>query len=221
MELTLDLIHEHKPVSILDIINPAIFGTEIDDPSHTYIKSGICYEYYYAISKILQPKTIFEIGNRYGYSGISLMKGSPTATFKGWDLEAGTWGGALESSGTARRNFEKSGFQVVEWTIIDPLDNIQVFLYHQNSQAAVAENVPISDLIHIDGDHSYQGTYHDLEICKTRCKHLIIDDYSFNTPPDIVGPAVDDFIKNNEDIIEQVLHIPTFRKMVYIKFKNR
>lgn len=204
MELTLDLIEKVKPQSILGIIDPLVFGDELDSTNHAYIKSGICYEYYYAISKILKPKSIFEIGNRFGYSGIALLKGSPESEFYGWDLEKGTWGGAKSSREKALENFKISGFED------------KVFLKTVNSQEiAVA---PISNLIHIDGDHSYGGTYHDLEISKKSCRHLIIDDYDVDNGIDRVGAAVDEFIKNNEKIIKQVLHIPTYRGMIYIQF---
>ncbi len=64
-----------KPNSIFEKINPNFFF-ELNSFHDEYLKSGIYYEYYYAISKYYQPKSILEIGVRYGYSLGCLIKGS-------------------------------------------------------------------------------------------------------------------------------------------------
>ena len=64
------------PSSILDKVDSKFF-IEIEQEQHqSYIKSGNYYENYYALSSYYQPKSILEIGVRYGYSLGSIISAS-------------------------------------------------------------------------------------------------------------------------------------------------
>lgn len=64
------------PSSILDKVDSQFF-IEINQEQHkSYIKSGNYYENYYALSSYYQPKSILEIGVRYGYSLGSMISAS-------------------------------------------------------------------------------------------------------------------------------------------------
>jgi hypothetical protein len=72
----IEQIFAAKPNSIHDII-PSEFFTRYD--SYDYVWSGNCFEWYYAISKVIQPKSFMEIGVRFGFSFL------PTDSANGWN----------------------------------------------------------------------------------------------------------------------------------------
>lgn len=56
------------------------------------------------------------------------------------------------------------------------------------------------DLIHIDGDHTYEGVKTDIELWKDKVKsggYLLFDDYGHNSLPDVFQ-AVNEFIHKEE-----------------------
>ena len=71
------------------------------------------------------------------------------------------------------------------------------------------------DLIHIDGDHSYQSKIHDLEITKQKGKVIIVDDY-FHIGA--VKMATDDFIKSNSSIIKNHYLLNSLRGTYIIEY---
>ena len=65
----IEQLFNNKPKSIHDII-PSEFFTKYD--SYDYVWSGNCFEWYYAISKTIQPKTFLEIGDADNIDDIDL-----------------------------------------------------------------------------------------------------------------------------------------------------
>ena len=61
------------------------------------------------------------------------------------------------------------------------------------------EKLEYHDIIHIDGDHSYDGKLKDLKLTIGACKIVIIDDY---LEFDDVNKSTNDFISYNKDLIE-------------------
>lgn len=111
----------------------------------------------------LQPLDIFEIGVRAGYSAWAMLTAAPQAQFLGWDLDQGGYGG-MRGIATRARRFLAEHFP----------DRTQVEVCDSQRQLTLPQRF---DLAHIDGDHSYEGTFHDLALCAPFCRYLLVDDY--------------------------------------------
>lgn len=193
----IDKLYKNKPNSIHDII-PSEFFTTYD--SYEYVLSGDCFEWYYAISKTLKPKSFLEIGVRFGFSFLPTLLGNPKMeTALGWDLE--TYGN----------------------NNIETINHIQKY-YNGNTKwgldsvdSQLQQELPgFYDLISIDGCHDYDCKIHDLNLCLGKCNYIILDDYDYHTD---VRKSVNDWMRNNIKSIEWGLYIPTFRGSMLIKLK--
>lgn len=191
----------HKPVSIFDAIDTSVF-IERNDPRHNdYMHCGNYYEIYYAISKYYQPKSILEIGVRYGYSLYSMMAAADNLTYvRGYDIDEYDAGSVEE----ANKNISK---------VIS--SNIDFQIEFKDSQK-ISELSKDYDLIHIDGDHSYDGKMHDLNLTRGTCKVLIIDDYNHIGE---VKSATNKFIEENSKIISKHFCISSMRGTYIIEYE--
>jgi hypothetical protein len=191
-------LFKNKPESIHDII-PSEFFTKYDN--YDYVWSGNCFEWYYAISKTIQPKTFMEIGVRFGFSFLPTLLGSPDMKYAlGWDLE--TYG---NDNFETTNHIEKYYNGDVKWSI-DSVDS------------QLQQQLPgFYDLISIDGCHTYDCKIHDLELAMGNCNYVILDDYDYHTD---VRNSTNNFMRHNTARIEWGLYIPTFRGSMLIKFKN-
>lgn len=189
-----------KPNSIFEIISSNFFF-ELNTHHDEYLKGGIYYEYYYAISKFYQPKSILEIGVRYGYSLGCLIKGSDNIEHvTGIDCDF----------------YEKNSLQIAEQNIkkfIKNNLNFQFLNIDSHSLNVLDKNF---DLIHIDGDHSYEGKIADLNLIKNSCKVAVIDDYGGGLPE--VRRAVDDWVKTNRFLIKTSFVIDSARGTLILEF---
>lgn len=190
-------LEKNKPKSIHDVI-PSEFFTKYD--SYDYVWSGNCFEWYYAISKVIQPKTFMEIGVRFGFSFLPSMIGGNRLEYAlGWDLE--TYG----NNTIAIDNLTKYYTGPSKWEIL-----------HVDSQ--LQTELPLFfDLVSIDGCHEYDGKIHDLKMAMIKSRYVILDDYDYIP---VVRQAVDYFIKEYKNNIEWNEYIPTFRGSQIIKFRN-
>jgi hypothetical protein len=194
----IEQLYKNKPDSIHDII-PSEFFTKYD--SYDYVWSGNCFEWYYAISKTIKPKTFLEIGVRWGFSFLPTLLGNPDMeSALGLDLE--TYG---NSNKEAKEHIQKYYSGDTKWDLLT-----------QDSQ--IATQLPgFYDLISIDGCHTYDCKIHDLELAMGNCNYVILDDYDYHTD---VRNSTNNFMRHNTAKIEWGLYIPTFRGSMLIKFKN-
>jgi len=193
-------IEKLKPASIYDVIDPNFFielGTSHDE----YLLSKNYYEYYYAISKFYQPISILEIGVRFGYSLGSMVKGSnKIKKVVGIDLDS----------------YEYNSLQVAESNIkkyINP--NIDYNFYLKDSHDII-ELDSFYDLIHVDGDHSYEGKIKDLNLAVNHCKTLIIDDYN---QFEEVRNASDYWTEKNKEYIKKIYVLNSIRGTLVVEMK--
>lgn len=191
-----------KPNYIFDVVDSSVF-IEKDDPRHNdYMHCKNYYEIYYAIAKYYQPKSILEIGVRYGYSLYSMIAACENLEYvRGYDID----------------EYDKDSIEVANKNISNVISKeIDFKIENKNTQTSKKLRKKY-DLIHVDGDHSYNGKLHDLELVKNNCKVLIIDDYNHIRD---VKSAVDKFVPENEDIIEKNFLIGSMRGTYIIEFKS-
>ena len=164
------------------IIPESIFGAELHQPVHHYIKSGNCYEWYYALAQYYAPKSIYEIGNRFGYSAIALMMGAPkTCQFHGLDIEQGIHGGSPNSGKILKKNLRSMKL----------LGRCNLIKGDSQQMDRIDGHM---DLVHIDGDHTYRGALHDMSLFVDSFGVMLVDDY--NSSAD-VRRAADEYIKKH------------------------
>lgn len=190
-------IYQNKPYSIHDVI-PSEFFTRYD--SYDYVWSRNCFEWYWALGKVINPKKFLEIGVRFGFSFLPTIQTSSNLEYAiGWDLE--TYG----NNQIANDNISKYYTGSAKWEI-----------KHLDSQ--LEKDLPhFFDLVSIDGCHDYECKIHDLKLCIGRCGYVILDDYDYHSE---VRRSTDYFLKNFSDHIEWNAYIPTFRGSQLIKFKS-
>ena len=161
----------------------------------------------YLICKLLNPKTIVEIGVRAGYSSWAFFQACPDATIYGFDNNCGKHGGQGGEKGEYKRWAKK---------ILAP--------YHFKSfnlDTQIVNKLPLVDEIdfmHIDGDHTRQGVYNDLVLALKHVKaggYILIDDIDYI--PEVLE-GVSDFIRLYKREIEHI-YLPSFRGEMLIRKK--
>ena len=152
-------------------------GEQKTFPSNPNVK--YYYEQKHKVVKKIKPKVMAEIGVRAGYSSYAFLSAAPNAKMYAMDINGNAHGG-VQGLFTDKAPEILKGFDV---------DFITV-----NSQAI--DSLPYDvDFIHIDGDHSYKGCMHDLNISKDHAEWILVDDYDFLRG---VRNAVDEFVKENK-----------------------
>jgi predicted O-methyltransferase YrrM len=111
-------------------------------------------------AKELNPRRVVEIGTRAGQSSWTFLSACPEATIHGIDLDAGTHGGYPGAHQNARRI--NAG---PRWSL-------------QIADSRSLEFVSSCDLLYIDGDHSEEGCYADLQLGKrSGVPVMLVDDF--------------------------------------------
>jgi predicted O-methyltransferase YrrM len=140
-----------------------------------------CYEFKFGISRLLRPKSILEIGVRYGYSAAAFLSGSPGAEYVGLDADNSTYGG----TGGAYREAEK---------MLREHFGPSIVIIECDTQKSRPYLEKGFDLVHVDGDHSRAGCLSDLRLAVAMgAKMILVDDITH--PPDPgVAEAVAEFL---------------------------
>lgn len=197
---TYDRIKALKPKSIFDVVPQEVF-LERDDPKHPHIRGRNCYEWKYAVAKLLQPKRILEIGVRYGYSLASFIAGAPSIEYaEGWDNLC------YDPESNAKAT------EALSYVIRDVI----VVLEKVDSQEVQCLNASY-DVVHIDSSHTYAGCTHDLNLCLGHTKAILIDDFD-GCPDD--RKACLDFVERNRGAIAETVALPSVNGDLLILFKG-
>lgn len=167
------------------------------------------YNYYYSYGRHFSAKNILEIGVRYGYSLISLVKGAQ---------DSKSFIGAI---GIDNQSYESGSESIAFGNIKSVTDKFK--LLNADSQAITDLKTLVGDrrfdLIHVDGDHSYKGCLHDLTITKEILADngvIVIDDIFLGSCR--VFQAVNKFLKDNAGSFD-VQIINCFRGHAILKKK--
>lgn len=172
--MNIDALRQYKPERIFDLLPLELFRNDLHqvynpDTGHGFINNRTHYEWYWAIGAYvgaLRKLTILEVGVRYGYAGICLAKPGDHY-YLGIDDESYE----RNSCEVARENFERIGLT-------------NAIIYNKKFSEFTMDRH--YDVIHIDGDHSYDGALFDLNKVHGYYYKLIIDDYAMKTVADAV-----------------------------------
>jgi len=130
------------------------------------------YDLKYRIAQIVNPKSILEIGVRAGYSAAAFIAASdPNVKYVGLDFDnsdidiQNRHGGypnySRWASESLKTHFPGALIEIIQIdTQVEPIELDGAF-----------------DFVHVDGDHSYEGCYHDLNQVEKYAKWILVDDY--------------------------------------------
>lgn len=147
----------------LSILRPVL---QEQDRNAPYLQEKDTYAWYWAIAQVVQPYVLAEVGVRFGYSLKAMLDGHQASLVYGYDCE----------------QYEPGCLDVVRrWT--PAYRGTTVHLANVNTLEVDDFGLNDVDLFHIDGDHSIQGAYTDLEKaarCLSDTGVMLLDDV--NTP---------------------------------------
>lgn len=148
------------------------------------------YKLKYAIAKMIRPKSILEIGVRFGYSAQSFLFAVPTALYVGIDIDEPSWG---SYKGIPREWAEK------KLQARYPANDICTWQANTQTSSSTEFFGEQFDLIHIDADHSYKGALHDMMQFWPSCKRIMVVDDVVEISE--VARAVRDFLKQTSSAL--------------------
>lgn len=172
-----------------------------DDPlKYLFTEWVNYYKMKYAICKVINPKSILEIGVRYGYSGITFLNACPETVYIGIDNDSSTFGGSKGAINWAKKITKpyKAKF------IIEDTSNLKEFPGY------------FYDFVHIDGQQDGNGTFNDLEKAFFKAKYILVDGY-FWSKENLLSASY--FMQKYKNLIEYSLIIPDYAGELLIKTK--
>ena len=151
-----------------------------------------------AISRILKPKSILEIGVGFGYAAAAFLNGSPASRYVGVDIDVDAYRrskGAIKWAKQITRQFK------ADLVLADP----QFF-----------DRLPggIYDLVHLDGRQDGDGSFRDLEVSIKQARYILLDGY-FWTPVNYA--AANEFIYRYRDLLDFYGVIPGYAGELLMK----
>jgi cephalosporin hydroxylase len=137
----------------------------------------------FRIAQAFKPKTIIEVGVRYGYSAHAFLCACPEARYIGIDADLPS----LNSMGEPTCDW---AFAMLRRTI--PGNPRLELIKVDTQKVGVTTLIPVAEFVHIDANHSYQGATADMEAVWPRCTQaMLVDDYVGTAS---VHDAVDAFV---------------------------
>jgi Methyltransferase domain len=113
------------------------------------------YSLYSELCSGLKPKSIFEIGVRYGYSAWAMLHCCyPGTVYHGIDINS-----VEQAAMMLHREF--------------PQHELRLARADSSTLTHLSRSY---DLAHVDGNHSHEATLHDIGLCWGRAKYILVDD---------------------------------------------
>lgn len=173
-----------------------------DDPlKHLFPEWVPYYRLKWAIARTLQPRSILEIGVRFGYSMLAFLDASPSARYVGIDLDSSAFGGSVGA---------------IEWARHAAKGYRADFIIGDSTKM---ERFPGGhyDLIHIDGQQDGQGTMHDLMLASAQGTYVLVDGYFWSRQNFLWAS---EFLFRYRDLIEFYEVIPGYAGELLIKMRE-
>ena len=146
-------------------------GGVVNPDDRWFVDAHDTYTWYRAVAMKLQPRRIAELGVRYGYSAIALIRGARPESFVGIDGEAD----GVVSNSTALQNITDSR----NTTDVTRLTHVTIHTFNTRNQfRAIVGAIGECDMIHVDADHSREGILRELDIARRVCRTgaILVDD---------------------------------------------
>lgn len=159
------------------------------------------YKLKYAICRAVEPKSILEIGVRYGYSALSFLKAAEDASYVGLDNDSSAFGGSVGAINWAKKI--TTGY------------NAQFLL--ADTQKFTALPGSYYDLIHIDGQQDGDGTFHDMEMALEKGRYILVDGY-FWSRENLLSSTF--FLEKYRNFIEYAIIMPGYAGEILIKTRE-
>ena len=152
----------------------------------------------YQLVRQLRPRTICEIGVRAGYSAYVMLRANPTASVLG--IEA-NFDEAVQATSGGKKDFYKHALS----TLADY--DFDVILADSHSLA----RIPAVDLVYVDGDHSREGCFRDLDLAFKSNDRVLVHDV---THIRAVQQACDDYVAAHPQLAATLIESPPFGYML-------
>lgn len=170
-----------------------------DDPlEHLFPEWVDYYRLKWAIAKVIQPRSIIEIGVRYGYSALAFLDAAPTAKFVGIDVDSTEFGGEVGA---------------IEWAK-DRLAPYEASIILGDSQTMSTFPGDRYDLIHVGGHQDGDGTYRDLQKAIKQASYILVDGFLWSHENTQASTA---FVKDHRRMLEFCVVIPGYAGELLIK----
>jgi 2-polyprenyl-3-methyl-5-hydroxy-6-metoxy-1,4-benzoquinol methylase len=175
-----------------------MYANPTDELSHLFQEWVDYYKLKYSIAQAIQPKSILEIGVRYGYSARAFLEACPMAHYLGIDNDSDSFGGSKGAINWASQITE--GFKAS--------------FHLGDSQSMVVLPGENYDLVHIDGQQDGDGTYHDLLLALEKSGFILLDGYMWSEQNMLSATY---FLRKYGKLIDYALFIPGYAGELLIK----
>jgi 2-polyprenyl-3-methyl-5-hydroxy-6-metoxy-1,4-benzoquinol methylase len=180
-----------------------------DDPRKAQFPEWVTYyRLKWAIAQVIQPRSILEIGVRYGYSGHAFLTACPDATYLGIDLDSDISGGVKGAIDWAKQILQPFAATF----LIADTQTLSTF----PDQASLSGET--YDLIHVDGQQDGDSSFHDLTLALSQGRYILVDGYHWTTPNFF---AVNDWLLQHCDRLDWYGAIPGYAGELLIKVADR
>ncbi len=156
------------------------------------------YRMKHSIAQAIKPKTVFEMGVRYGYSAITFLDASPQSRYTGIDHGSDSFGGSQPALAWAKKITQEYQAEFI------------------TGDSQTLETLPGDhyDLVHVDGQQDADETFRDLELALEKASWILLDGYLW-TPVNMLSAT--QFIQKYQSFIEYYLVIPGYAGELLIK----
>ncbi len=172
-----------------------------EDPlRHLFPEWLAYYRMKWAIARVLKPKSILEIGVRFGYSALAFLNACPLAQYVGIDIDSPSFGGSPGALDWARKAC--SQYQAK-------------FILGDSTKMERFPGGPY-DLIHVDGQQDGEGTMHDLILASAQASFILVDGYFWSRANFF---SASDFLFRYRELIEFYEVIPAYAGELLVRMK--